>query len=81
MFPPVRGTLLRSYAARGDHLDTSDYDIAIFGKSLSLMDQMLLREAIEDIRTLKKIDVVFVNADLNDEFLDNIKKEGVVIYE
>ncbi|GAU77737.1 hypothetical protein F3D3_2366 [Fusibacter sp. 3D3] len=45
------------------------------------MDQMLLREAIEDIRTLKKIDVVFVNADLNDEFLDNIKKEGVVIYE
>lgn len=77
----VESVVLFGSRARGDHSDTSDYDIAIFGKHLSLMDQMLLRGALEDIHTLKKIDVVFVSEDLNEVLMENIKKEGVVIYE
>ncbi|MBF4695163.1 nucleotidyltransferase domain-containing protein [Fusibacter ferrireducens] len=76
----VESVLLFGSRARGDHSDTSDYDIAIFGKHLSLVDQMLLRGEIEDIHTLKKIDIVFVSEDLNETFMENIKKEGVVIY-
>lgn len=77
----VERVVLFGSRARGDHSETSDYDIAIFGKSLSLVDKTLLREDVEEIHTLKKIDIVFVNKDLNDKFMENIKNEGVVIYE
>jgi len=77
----IEKVVLFGSRARGDHSETSDYDIAIFEKDLSLIDQTLLRADIEEIHTLKKIDVVFINKDLDDKFMDNIMNEGVVIYE
>ncbi|AKL93671.1 putative nucleotidyltransferase [Clostridium aceticum] len=77
----VEKVVLFGSRARGDHSETSDYDIAIFEKDLSLISKTLLCSDIEEIHTLKKIDVVFVNKDLNDKVMENIKNEGVVIYE
>ena len=67
--------------ARGDHSPVSDYDIAVFEKGLSPIDKALLSSDIEDISTLKKIDMVFIDDNITEAFLDNITKEGVVIYE
>lgn len=73
--------LLYGSRARGDHLPLSDYDIAIFGEHLSDADKVLLSHAIDDIKTLKKIDVVFMTSDRDDDFARQIFKEGVAIYE
>ena len=67
--------------ARGDHSPVSDYDIAVFKMELSQTDRALLSLDIEEINTLKKIDVVFIDDNIAEEFIANIIKEGVVIYE
>lgn len=66
--------------ARGDHSLVSDYDIAVFTNSLSQVDKALFKTDIEEVNTLKKIDVVFISDSSNDELLENINKEGVVIW-
>ena len=77
----VEKVVLFGSRARGDHSETSDYDIAIFGNALSLMDQASLCSDMEEIHTLKKIDVVFVNKSPEDRLREKIENEGVVIYE
>jgi predicted nucleotidyltransferase len=67
--------------ARGDNSPVSDYDIAVFNKNLSAVQKAYFFNDIDNIATLKKIDVVFVNNDTGDDLIKNIKKEGVVIYE
>lgn len=76
----VEKAVLFGSRARGDHTPVSDYDIAVFGEALSALDKAHFSDAIEEIHTLKKIDVVFVNEALEDGLLKNIKKEGVIIY-
>ncbi|NLI93459.1 MAG: nucleotidyltransferase domain-containing protein [Peptococcaceae bacterium] len=66
--------------ARGDHTPVSDYDIAIFQKSLSPLDQACLSEEVDEIQTLKKIDIVFVRENTADELAERIRREGVIIY-
>lgn len=66
--------------ARGDHSPRSDYDIAVFDKNLSAIDKAYFSADVEEINTLKKIDIVFVNDSSIDELMENIKMEGVVIY-
>jgi predicted nucleotidyltransferase len=68
----VEKVVLFGSRARGDHTTTSDYDIGIFGNNLS---------DIEEVETLKKIDILFVKEDSVDELMENIKREGVVIHE
>ncbi|RQD68421.1 MAG: nucleotidyltransferase domain-containing protein [Tindallia sp. MSAO_Bac2] len=68
----IEKVVLFGSRARDDHLKTSDYDIAIFGKDISLVDQALLREAMEEINTLKKVDVVFIDEDSEKELVENI---------
>lgn len=73
--------LLFGSRAREDHSPWSDYDVAIFGEHLSATDRVLLSHAIDDIKTLKKIDLVFMNGDSDDNFRLQVLEEGVVIYE
>lgn len=73
--------LLYGCRARGDHLPLSDYDIANFGEHLSDADKVLLSHAIDDINTLKKIDIVFMTSKRDDGFARQIVEEWVSIYE
>ena len=59
----------------------SDYDIAIFENHLSALDKACLRADVDEIETLKKIDIVFVHENSTDELMESIKREGVIIYE
>lgn len=77
----VKKIVLFGSRARGNHSSVSDYDIAVFAKGLSVLDQARLWSEVEEIDTLKKIDLTFVDEQIMDEFRKNINKDGVIIYE
>lgn len=67
--------------ARGDNTEVSDYDIAVFEEYMSPLEKANFSAEVEEVETLKKIDLVFVKDSGTDELLTNIKKDGVIIYE
>lgn len=67
--------------ARGDHSTVSDYDIAIFDNHLSALDKAHLCDDVDEIETLKKIDIIFVQENVTDELMESIKRDGVILYE
>jgi predicted nucleotidyltransferase len=67
--------------ARGDHSPASDYDLAVFGPGLSALAQAEFSLDVEEIPTLKKIDLVFMDEAAADDLMRNIVTEGKVIYE
>lgn len=76
----VEKLVLFGSRARGDHCAVSDYDIAVYGKDLSLLDKAGLWADVEEVDTLKKIDLVFIDDNINDELLGNLERDGVTIY-
>ena len=48
------------HGARGDYASVSDYDIAIFKNHLSALDKACLRDDVDEIETLKKIDIILL---------------------
>ncbi|HOJ10771.1 MAG TPA: nucleotidyltransferase domain-containing protein [Clostridiales bacterium] len=67
--------------ARGDNSPVSDYDIAVIGEKMSDLEKANFCLDVEEVETLKKIDVAFITEDIKDDFTGNIMKEGVVVYE
>jgi predicted nucleotidyltransferase len=76
----IRKIVLFGSRARGDAKPTSDIDLAIYVLP-EFKEQGLLASSIDDLETLLKIDLVFINDHTEDELLENIRKEGVVVYE
>jgi predicted nucleotidyltransferase len=66
--------------ARGDHTPVSDYDIAVYQDNLSALAQACFSDEVDEIPTLKKIDLVFVRENATDELAARIRQEGVIIY-
>lgn len=66
--------------ARGDHAVVSDYDFALYGDTVSKVDRSCFHVEVEDVATLKKIDIVFVDPMTPVELVNNIRKEGVIVY-
>ncbi|MDI6916040.1 MAG: nucleotidyltransferase domain-containing protein [Desulfitobacteriaceae bacterium] len=67
--------------ARGDYSPVSDYDIAIFENHLSVLDKARLWDEVDEIETLKKIDIIFVQENFTDDIMESIKRDGVILYE
>lgn len=66
--------------ARGDNNLRSDLDIAIY-TSAEFNNKGHLISDIDDLETLLKIDIIFINQDTDEKLIANIEREGVVIYE
>ncbi len=64
--------------ARGDHGERSDIDLAVFGLDAALAGRFRL--ALDDLPTLLSFDVVCVDANTSPSLLENIHREGVVLY-
>lgn len=77
----IEKAVLFGSRARGDNSAVSDYDIAIFAQTMSPIDRANVRAELDEIATLKKIDVVFIDTNVNEELLKSIEREGVTIYE
>lgn len=67
--------------ARGDYHRSSDIDLAVFTRKISHTQQNLIEQAINQMSTPLKIDVVFMDRLTKEKLIFNIRKEGVVIYE
>ncbi len=65
--------------ARKDNWQRSDIDLAVYTKDLNA--KIFFRLDLEEIETLLKFDVVFIDDNTSEKLLDEIKKDGVVIYE
>lgn len=66
--------------ARGDNNKLSDIDLAIYTSGVFKKKGKLASD-IDDLNTLLKIDTVFVSENIDISLLENIDREGVVIYE
>ncbi len=77
----IKKVILFGSRARGDNTPTSDYDIGIISDRLSPLDKARIYDRIEDIETLKKIDLAFLEEDESDSFYKTIVKEGAVFKE
>jgi predicted nucleotidyltransferase len=76
----IKRIVLFGSRARGDNKLTSDIDLAVYPLP-EFMSKGYFSSEIDDLTTLFKIDVVFINDHTDMKLLENIKKEGVVIYE
>ena len=63
--------------ARGDHRPDSDYDFALWG--IPADRQPLFLNDVEELPSLCKIDVVFVDQQTDPALLSNIQADGVIL--
>lgn len=80
-YSKIENVVLFGSRARGDFSRLSDYDIAIFG-DLKKDDICEIKDFCEnDINSLLKFDIIFINSDIISPMLyANIKKDGVDIW-
>lgn len=77
----VEKAVLFGSRARGDGNERSDYDVAIYGE-LSANEKTALRYNVqEELPTLHKIDLVFMNEAKPPKFIANIEKDGITFYD
>lgn len=76
----IEKVVLFGSRARGDNTERSDYDIAIYGNVSSSQQGEIRYYCSEVLRTLHKIDLIFVSESTYAKLKDNIEKEGVVLY-
>lgn len=72
----VRRLELFGSFATGTATDTSDIDFVVYG----CKDVLRLEQALEDIETLRKIDIFDYDSIHNEFLLEDIKKYGKKIY-
>jgi predicted nucleotidyltransferase len=74
--------LLGSHTQR-DRAAVSDYDIAVFSRNLTMLDQARFNADIEEIETLHSVNVTFIEdeSNIDDSLAKSIRQDGLVIYE
>ena len=72
--------LLFGSRAEGRHGPGSDFDIALDGKKISVRKMRELREKLEEVSGLHKVDIIFLES-VDKEFKDIILKKGKILYE
>ena len=65
---------------KGEAFTNSDYDIAVDTHKIESRKKRMLKEKLEDILGLHKLDLVFIN-EVEKKFKEIILKTGRVVYE
>ena len=73
----VRKVILFGSRARGDFRRTSDIDLAVSGGDFN----RFALDVDEETSTLLEYDIVNLDAEMQDELRESIKKEGRTLYE
>ena len=74
----VNKVILFGSRSKGTYKETSDIDLAVEFKKES--KKLLLIRMLDDIRCALKFDVLDINQIKNEQLINDIKKEGIVIY-
>ncbi len=77
-YSSIKKVVLFGSRARGDNHGRSDIDLAIYFEGKS--DSHFLYD-LSEIETLLKIDLTVINDNLDEKFLNNVKLEGITIWE
>lgn len=81
-FPEIRTIRLFGSRARGEHDETSDYDLLIEAGNLEHRTWLRFIRAIDDgAPTLHKIDCVLASPNLDARLRAHAEQEGIIVYE
>lgn len=80
-YPTIEHAALFGSRARGDHREQSDYDIAVFGALTSSEKTALRIFCAEELPTLHKIDLIFMDEQVGTPIADSIQREGIIFYD
>lgn len=80
-YDDIEKIVLFGSRARGDNNRTSDVDLAVYSTKIPFKNEANFWLDIEDIDTLLCFDIVVISESISKELIENIRKEGVVIYE
>ncbi|MHB8278602.1 MAG: type VII toxin-antitoxin system MntA family adenylyltransferase antitoxin [Candidatus Humimicrobiaceae bacterium] len=75
-----RRILLFGSRARGKYNPGSDFDIALDGKKVDVREMRELKEKLEEITGLYKVDIIFLES-VDKEFKNIILRRGKILYE
>lgn len=73
----IERLILFGSRARGDNKERSDIDLAVSGGNISAFAAAV----DEELPTLLLLDVVNLDAAVDEELLQSIEREGIVLYE
>ena len=73
----IQKVILFGSRARGDNWERSDIDLAVSGGNIADFSY----DVDEEVWTLLLIDVVNLDRYISDELLEEIRRDGVVLYE
>ena len=76
--PQIEKVVLFGSRARGDYKNTSDIDLAVKFKEED--KKLFLINKLEELNCILKFDVLNVDKIENDKLLENIEKEGIILY-
>lgn len=79
-FPSVEMIRLFGSRAKGTFSNASDVDLALFGKDVTLKDQIRISSLLNESRSMLKYDVIRYSTIENEKLIEHIKKYGLVIY-
>ena len=65
--------------ARGDNHERSDIDLAVYG--MPEKQQIVFLSGVDDLPTLLKFDIVFIDPYTSPDLLAEIDRDGVILYE
>jgi predicted nucleotidyltransferase len=80
-YDEIKKALIFGSRARGDYRKTSDIDIAIFADNITSTKLNLLRNDFEELDIIYTIDVVDFYKISKEELKNNIRKQGIVIFD
>lgn len=79
-YTEVEKVLLFGSRARGDNRYNSDIDLCIFGEGVTHLILAKINMDINELNTCLSFDILSINELSKKELIENILKEGVVIY-
>ncbi|MEJ9151414.1 nucleotidyltransferase domain-containing protein [Bacillus smithii] len=79
--PVIQKVVFFGSRARGDYRKTSDIDLSIYINNATHSQQNLIEYQIQEMPTLLKIDILFMDRVSKEKLIANIEKDGIVVYE
>lgn len=80
-YKEIEKVLLFGSRARGDNKYNSDIDLCIFGEDVTHLILAKINMDINELNTCLSFDILSINELSKKELIDNILREGVVIYD
>ncbi|MCD8172889.1 MAG: nucleotidyltransferase domain-containing protein [Alistipes sp.] len=79
-FPKIEKAIIYGSRAKGSNSHSSDIDLTLYGRDLTLEDLPLIEWALDDLLLPYKIDLSLYDRISNTDLKDHIDRRGVLFY-